>query len=88
MTKERLEVFSNGITAVVDDFKELHVFGKRHSLKRGVNQNKGHKTEVEAFLNAVKDGSHTPIVFEEIYWSTKMSFDVLKSIRERKTIVY
>ncbi|MBL7086870.1 MAG: bi-domain-containing oxidoreductase [Candidatus Cloacimonetes bacterium] len=88
LKKERFEVFSNGVTAIIDDFKELHIYEKRHKKSKLINQDKGHKEEVKQFLNSIREGNPAPIPFKEVYWSTKMSFDIIKSITHRKTINY
>ena len=88
LKKEYLEIFSNGVSIILDDFKELIIYGKRKSSEKLINQDKGHKQEVKEFISAIKEGKPTPISFEEIYYSTKMSFDIIKSIRKRETIKY
>ena len=88
LKKEYLEVFSNGQTAIVDDFKELVVYGSKKNKYKLMNQDKGHKVEVQRFVDAIKKGKSTPISFEDIYWSTKMSFDIIKSIQTGETIKY
>lgn len=88
LKKERLEIFSNGMSAVIDDFKELIVYGKNVKKTKLMNQDKGHSQEVALFLNSVRDGIEAPIPFEEVYWSTKMSFDIIDSITNKKTILY
>jgi predicted dehydrogenase/threonine dehydrogenase-like Zn-dependent dehydrogenase len=88
MKKERLEVFSSGKTAVLDDFSRLDLFTSKKTTKRKLGQDKGHVREVEEFLDSVRKGAHAPIPFEEIYYSTKMSFDIMKSINTGETIRY
>lgn len=88
LKKEYLEVFSSGMTWVIDDFKEFHIYGKKHHRQKLMNQNKGHKAEVEAFLESIREGCDTPISFKEVYWSTKMTFDVINSIKTKKSICY
>ena len=88
LKKEYLEVFSNGVSIVLDDFKELKIYGKKKSSNKLLNQDKGHKREVNDFIIAIKEGKPTPIGFEEIYYSTKMSFDIIKSIRNKEIIPY
>jgi polar amino acid transport system substrate-binding protein len=88
LKKEYLEVFSSGMTWIIDDFKEMHVYGKSHKKQRLLNQDKGHKNEVESFLNCIRNGKDTPISFKEIYWSSRMTFDVIKSIINKKSIIY
>jgi len=88
LKKERLEVFSSGISVVVDDFKEIQIFKENIKKSKLINQDKGHKEEVAQFINAIKEGKPTPISFDDIYWATKLSFDVIKSIQTQKTIIY
>ena len=88
MKKERLEVFSNGCAAVIDDFNTMTVYGRKAETTKIAGQNKGHAKEVELFLKAIKDGEEPPIPVAETLQSTQVTFDVLRSIRERQTIVY
>ena len=83
LEKEYIEVFSAGTTAIINDFKELKVYGKgKPSKKKLLNQNKGQKEMVASFVNSlVKDGS-SPIPFSEIVSVTKASFKVLESLKE------
>lgn len=88
MKKERVEVFSSGKTAVLNDFTRLDIFTsrKRTNKKRGLD--KGHGREVQEFLDSVRKGGPAPIPFEEIYYTTKMCFDIIKSITRRETVRY
>ena len=82
MTKEYVEVFSAGQSAILNDFKELKIYrkGKPQKIKI-LNQNKGQKEMVKAFVNGLlKDGRAT-IAFEEIVAVTKASFKVLESLK-------
>jgi predicted dehydrogenase len=88
MKKERIEIFSSGKAAVVDDFSRLDVFKSRKSFKSKMSQDKGHAREVKEFLDSVRNGIPAPISFEEIYYSTKMSFDIIRSITGGETIHY
>lgn len=88
MPKENLEIYSNGMSIVIDDFKSMDIYGSKKTTKKLINQDKGHKAEIKEFLDSVRLGTDTPISFEEIYFSTKMSFDILTSIKNRETINY
>lgn len=79
LNKEYLEVFSGGIVAVVNDFKELRIVGKSDKMIKGV-QDKGHNNEVTSFINSIKNGVETPIAFEEQYISMLATFKCLESI--------
>jgi hypothetical protein len=43
---------------------------------------------VAEFLDSIRKGGPAPIPFEQIYWSTRMSFDILRSITGGETIRY
>lgn len=86
LPKEYLEVYGNGVTAILDDFKELTIYGKKKKRYKQSNQDKGHRHEVRAFLDAVKNGLPAPIPFEEIYLSSFLPFKIIDSIRTGRTI--
>ncbi len=87
LEKEYLEVFCSGSTAVLNDYKKLTIYGSnKRTLK--MNQNKGHKQELNEFFKAVQNGDSTPIAPIDIFWSSRMTFDLITSIREGKTINY
>lgn len=82
MTKEYVEVFSAGMSAVLSDFKELKIFGKGKPKKEKlINQNKGQKEMVNAFVNGLLSNGKAPIPFNEIVAVTKASFKVLESVK-------
>ena len=82
VSKEILEVYNGGLVAKIDDFKELEIFGPSGNKKLKSNQDKGHKAEIEAFINCLKDGKDSPIPFESIYNSTSATFKVIESIAQ------
>lgn len=88
MKKERLEVFSSGKAAVLEDFSKLDIFTSRKTSNKKFGQDKGHAREVKEFLDSIRKGLPAPISFEEIYYSTRMSFDIIKSINNGETILY
>ena len=80
LKKEYIEIFSNEISYVVDDFKELRIYSNVVKGYKNLNQDKGHSLQVKEFINAIKSEQDAPIPFGEIYTSTKLTFDVIKSI--------
>jgi predicted dehydrogenase/threonine dehydrogenase-like Zn-dependent dehydrogenase len=82
LTKEYVEVFSAGMSATLNDFKELKIYGKGKPKKdKLLNQNKGQKEMVNAFVNGLLINGKAPISFEEIVAVTKASFGVLESVK-------
>ena len=85
MPKEYIEVFHNGSSGVINNFKELSLFGKSKRKKKLLNLDKGQKAMVKQFLNSIQTG--TPLIpFEEIVSVTKATFAVLESIKTGQVI--
>jgi predicted dehydrogenase/threonine dehydrogenase-like Zn-dependent dehydrogenase len=82
MTKEYVEVFSEGLSVTLNDFKELKIYGKGKPKKKKIlNQNKGQKEMIDAYVECLQKDGKSPISFEEIVAVTKASFKVLESIK-------
>jgi predicted dehydrogenase len=79
MPKEKIEVFGAGNIGVINDFRDgaFHKSGKITKLK---SSGKGHKEEVEAFLNAIREGKESPISFRSICLTTLTTFKILDSL--------
>jgi predicted dehydrogenase/threonine dehydrogenase-like Zn-dependent dehydrogenase len=79
--KERLEVFAAGRILQLDNFRKLRGFGWPGFRKMNLwRQDKGQKTCVAAFLEAVKQGGPEPIAMEEIFEVAKVSIKVAQII--------
>ena len=87
LEKEYLEVYCNGSIAIMNDFKKLTILGEK-KIHNTITQDKGHRQELVEFFNALKNNTQMPISSDELYWSSKMSFDLIKSIRDKKIINY
>jgi predicted dehydrogenase/threonine dehydrogenase-like Zn-dependent dehydrogenase len=79
LPKERVELFGGGKAGVIHDFRSGQLF-QNNKEKRLKLEGKGHRQEVEAFLNAVKTGGESPIPFESMYYTTLASFKILDSL--------
>jgi len=86
--KERIEVFGEDSVALIDDFKKATFTrkGKTKKIKK-MNQDKGYRGELEAFVEAVKDDKEMPIKFEEIVSATLVTFKILESLEKGVPIV-
>jgi polar amino acid transport system substrate-binding protein len=78
--KERIEIFGGGQSFIIDDFKlgEHYAEGSRRTLKM---PGKGHQEEVEAFLDAVRDGRPSPISLDSLALTSAGTFAILDSLR-------
>lgn len=77
LSKERLEVFSQGAVLQLDNFRKLTAHGwNNFKYKRLWQQDKGHNACVAAFINAIKQGGDAPIPFEEIVEVSKICIEL------------
>lgn len=80
--KERVEIFGEGRTLVLDDFRRatFHKNGKetRKELK---TQDKGQAELVRAVCAVVREGATAPISLEELSATTRATFRMLDSLR-------
>ena len=87
VSKEHIEVFSHGTTAIVDDFKELTIYSRgKKKRKKLLSQNKGQKEEVKQFVDAILNGTAELISFKEIYNTSLVTFKITESIQTGKSI--
>ena len=80
LAKEYLEIFTNGQSIVINDFKTMSIYGKSIKSSNLSNQDKGHKEEVKQFLDAIRNGKACPIPFDETYNAMLATFKVEESI--------
>ena len=88
LSKEYYEVFCQGTTAILDDFQSLTLYGKTVKKEKASSQDKGHRKEVELFLESLNRGGSGPISFAECYHSMLATFKVMESIRQNGTTIY
>ena len=88
LSKEYLEVYGNGSTAVLDDFRSLkiHSCGKK-TEKKLFSQDKGQKQEIVEFINGIQSGK-SAIPFDEIFNTTLLTFKIIESLRTGSAITF
>src|SRR5690606_18918717 len=79
LPKELIEVFGGGKTGRINDFRSGELFqnNKTTILK---SLSKGHKQEVTEYIEALKNGSNSPISFESIKLTTMTTFKIIDSL--------
>ena len=86
MPKEYLEVFGNGVSIVMNDFRELLIYkNSKLTKEKYSNQDKGFINEFKAFEEAIKNGKE-PISFDSIYNTTKSTFKIIESLRNQRLV--
>ena len=85
--KERIEIFGEGKAAVIDDFRSGLFSYQGHQKKlRAWRQDKGHKNEMETFVDSIFNGSPLPMPFEQIVLSMLTTFKAAESLKTGKPI--
>jgi polar amino acid transport system substrate-binding protein len=80
LSKERVEIFGGGRTFIIDDFQSGAAFAGG-SCRRIKDAGKGHKEEVEKFVECVRTGGPSPISFESIHYTTAVTFRIIDSLQ-------
>ena len=86
--KERVEVFSAGRVAVLDDFRSLELVqnGRRKVFHSRLRQDKGHGLEWQAFVDAIRAGGPAPIPYDQLFGVMNATFAALEALRTGKKI--
>jgi predicted dehydrogenase len=81
-SKERVEVFGGGAVAVLDDFRRLELVrhGRKQVVRSRWRQDKGHRGEWEAFVDAIQHGEPAPIPYDQILAATLATLRIRQSI--------
>ena len=84
--KERIEVFSSGRIAVLDNFRRLETIhnGRREMKQSRMRQNKGHRAEWEAFITAITGDANPPIPYSQLFGTMDATFAAVQSLHSRK----
>ncbi len=83
--KEVFRVFASGTVIECVNFMKLSIFKKRkETVTKHVS--KGHAEEMAAWLAFLKGGAGHPLPYEEARQSMRLTFAVLESIREGRSI--
>jgi predicted dehydrogenase len=86
--KERLEVFSAGRVAVLDDFRTLELVqdGRREVMHSRLRQDKGHLGEWQALTPVLRAGGPPLIPYDHIFGVTRASFAAVAALRRQERI--
>lgn len=89
--KEYVEVHQDGVSAILDDFRKVKVFGASApnaggGLSKWLGQDKGQATMVREFITRIKVGGEPLIPVEELFAVTRATFAVLESLRTRQAV--
>jgi hypothetical protein len=82
MAKERIEVFGDGKSFAIDDFRSAIAYHNGHEKKTRLGrQDKGQSDEVRAVCAVVLEGKPAPIALEDLAATTRATFRIRESLR-------
>ncbi|TAM97757.1 MAG: dehydrogenase [Chitinophagaceae bacterium] len=79
--KERIEIYSQERTAVIDNFRLTEGFGFKGFSKLKTKLDKGHKEQFRLLAERIKNGGEALIPFDEIINTTEASFAAIESLK-------
>jgi predicted dehydrogenase/NADPH:quinone reductase-like Zn-dependent oxidoreductase len=79
-SKERIEVYSQGRTLILDNFRKLNGYGFKGFSSMTSRIDKGHKAQFAKLINCIKIGESPIIPIEDIFNTTKASFAAIESL--------
>ncbi|MCW3115836.1 MAG: putative oxidoreductase YrbE [Segetibacter sp.] len=85
-SKERIEVYSQGRTLIVDNFRKTEGFGFKGFSSLKTKLDKGHKAQFSLLVKTVKEGGSPIIPFDELVNTTKASFAAIESLKQGKRV--
>lgn len=80
-SKERLEVYWNEKTIIMDNFRTTKGFGIRNFKDVKTKLDKGHKNQFKTYLEFVKNGGQTPISSSEIFNVSQAALAAIQSLK-------
>jgi polar amino acid transport system substrate-binding protein len=85
LAKERIEIFGEGKTFVIDDFRRatLHAAGRERKERLG-RQDKGQAEQARVVTALVREGKSAPITLLELEATTRATFRIRDSLRTGK----
>jgi predicted dehydrogenase len=86
-SKERLEVYSQDRTLIMDNFRKTEAFGFKGFSKLKTKLDKGHKNQFHQLISQTKNGGPALIPFEEIVNTTKASFAAIESLKSNAWVI-
>ncbi|MFH1968570.1 MAG: bi-domain-containing oxidoreductase [bacterium] len=81
--RERIEVFGQDSTAVIDNFRKAE-FAKKNKINTmsRLGRDMGYNNEINKFIDCVLNKKKMPINFEDIVYATYSTFKIVDSLKE------
>ena len=76
LPKEYIEVFVNGKSMIIDDFRELKLFGLKSNGVKLKYQNKGHEEQIVEFIKKIKGKNSSLLTLAESSLAARIAIQV------------
>ena len=84
--KERVEVYSQERTLVMENWRKLTGYGFKNFSKDSSSQDKGHAAQFKLLMEHIKSGKGSIIPFEELINTTRASIAAVDSLKKGEWI--
>jgi predicted dehydrogenase/threonine dehydrogenase-like Zn-dependent dehydrogenase len=81
-SKERIEVFHQERTLVLDNWRSLKGFGFSNFSSSSSSQDKGHQNQFNQLIDSIQKGGNQIIPMDDIINTTKASFAAIESLKK------
>ena len=85
--KERVEVYSQERTIVLDNFRKTYGFGTKGFSSLKTSLDKGHKNQFTRLIQTVQQGGEPLIPLDELINTTKASFAAVESLKTGEWVI-
>lgn len=85
-SKERIEIYSQERTAIIDNFRCTTGFGFKGFSKLKTSLDKGHKEQFRLLVERVKNGGEPLIPFNELVNTSLSCFAAIESLKAKKWV--
>ncbi len=85
-SKERVEVYSQERTLILDNFRTLKGYGFDGFSKMKITQDKGHRAQFRQLLESVRTGGEPLLPLREIFNTTRATLAAIESLRRKEWI--
>ena len=83
-SKERLEVYSQNKTMVLDNWRTLYNYGFKGKKKYSARQDKGHFEQFKRLFDNISASGQPTIAFDEIVNTTRAAIAAVESLKTKK----
>jgi predicted dehydrogenase len=80
--KERVEVYHQNRTLVLDNWRKLKGFGFKNFSSASSGQDKGHQNQFNILVERIKSAGNSIIPMDELVNTTKASFAAIESLKK------